>query len=89
MVNPGATTKKPFVKLLLFGLRTLLMVCQAISIAMTVVLPAPVASFNAKRIKSGLERLLAFVKCSVNPSPRLPICGATSINQMAVSTASS
>jgi hypothetical protein len=31
-----------------------LTVCQAISMAMTVVLPAPVASFKASRISSGL-----------------------------------
>jgi hypothetical protein len=35
------------------------MVCQAISMAMTVVLPAPVASFSARRISSGLASLLA------------------------------
>ena len=30
------------------------MVCQAMSIAMTVVLPAPVASFRARRVRSGI-----------------------------------
>ena len=40
------------------------MVCQAISIAMTVVLPAPVASFSARRISSGLASLLALARCS-------------------------
>jgi hypothetical protein len=32
------------------------MICQAISMAMTVVLPAPVASFRARRMSSGLRR---------------------------------
>ena len=39
------------------------------SIAMTVVLPAPVASFSASRISSGLASLLAPARCS---SSRLP-----------------
>jgi hypothetical protein len=37
--------------------QTALTVCHAISIAMTVVLPAPVASFNATRTSSGFEDL--------------------------------
>ena len=54
MVMPGATTRKPRVKRLLFGCRTALMVCHAMSMAMTVVLPAPVANFRAKRDSSGV-----------------------------------
>ena len=46
------------------------MVCQAMSIAMTVVLPAPVASFRARRISSGFASRFAFAKCSMN---RLPV----------------
>jgi hypothetical protein len=42
-VMPGATIRKPWEKCLLFGWRIALTVGQAISIAMTVVLPAPVA----------------------------------------------
>ena len=53
------------------GRRTALMVCQAMSIAMTVVLPAPVASFSARRISSGLASLFAFARCS---RTRLPAC---------------
>ena len=64
------------------------MVCQAMIIAMTVVLPAPVASFRARRISSGLAPLLASARCSRNRLPVLPNCGATSVSQMAVSTAS-
>ena len=39
--------------------RTALTVCHALSIAITVVLPAPVANFSASRINSGLASLLA------------------------------
>ena len=63
------------------------MVCHAISMAMTVVLPAPVASFSAKRISSGLASLLALAKWLSNRLPPLD-CGATSLSQIAVSTAS-
>lgn len=47
IVKPGAQTRNPRVKCLLAGRRTALTVCQAMSMAMTVVLPAPVASFSA------------------------------------------
>ena len=59
-------------KRLLCGWRAALIVCQAMSIAMTVVLPAPVASLSAKRISSGLASLLALARWSKNPLPRLP-----------------
>ena len=87
MVRPGAQIKKPRVKFLLVGLRTALMVCQAINMAMTVVLPAPVASFKARRISSGLASLLALARWSSSSWPPL-LCGATSVSQMAVSAAS-
>ena len=48
------------------------MVCQAMIIAMTVVLPAPVASFKARRINSGFASLLALARCSRKPLPCLP-----------------
>ena len=38
---------------------------------MTVVLPAPVASFSARRISSGLASLLAFARCSRSRLPAL------------------
>ena len=41
MVMPGVTTRNPRVKRRLLGRRTALIVCHAISMAMTVVLPAP------------------------------------------------
>ena len=53
MVMPGVVIKKPRVNLVLLGLLTALMVCQAMIIAITVVLPAPVASFSAIRTRSG------------------------------------
>jgi hypothetical protein len=56
--------RKPRVNFWLLGRRTALMVCHAMSIAMTVVLPAPVASFNASRMSSGLASLLAFFRWS-------------------------
>ena len=59
MVRPGAQTRKPRVNCLLDRRRTALIVCQAMSITITVVLPAPVASFSAKRRSSGLASLLA------------------------------
>ena len=43
--------RKPRVKCLLDGRRTALMVCQAMSMAMTVVLPAPVASLSASAME--------------------------------------
>ena len=69
------------------GRRTALTVCQAMSMAMTVVLPAPVASFSARRESSGFASALAVARCSRNFFP-LAACGATSVSQMAVSTAS-
>ena len=62
-------SRKPREKCLLPGCRTALTVCQAISIAMTVVLPAPVASFSARRISSGLA-------CSFAPLDVIPEFGA-------------
>jgi len=88
MVRPGVATRKPRVNRLLPGWRTALIVCQAMIIAMTVVLPAPVASFRARRINSGFAPLLASARCSRNRLPVFPNCGATSVSQMAVSTAS-
>ncbi len=66
MVRPGVTTRKPRVNCVLPGRRTALMVCQAMIIAMTVVLPAPVASFKARRISSGFASWLALARCSRN-----------------------
>ena len=44
---------------LLPGRRTALTVCQAMIIAITVVFPAPVASFRASRARPGLASSLA------------------------------
>jgi hypothetical protein len=40
--------------------------------AMTVVLPAPVASLRARRVSSGFASALAFARCSRNFFPALP-----------------
>ena len=48
-VKPGVTMREPRVNLRLPGCREALIACQAINIAITVVLPAPVASFSARR----------------------------------------
>lgn len=85
---PGATSRKPREKVLLLGWRAELTVCHAINIAMTVVLPAPVANFRARRSNSGLACSLAPLMWSQNRCPFLPSLGATSVSQMAVSTAS-
>ena len=65
---PGVTIRKPRLNRLLVGERTALTVCQAISIAITVVLPLPVAIFRAMRSSSGLA-------CSFAPLDVLPELG--------------
>lgn len=88
IVIPGVTTKKPRVYFLLPGRRTAFTVCQAISIAITVVFPAPVASFKASRLINGFASLFALARWSRNFFPVFPNVGATSLSQMAVSAAS-
>jgi hypothetical protein len=87
MVRPGAQTRNPRANCLLPGRRTAFTVCHAMIIAITVVLPAPVASFSASRFSSGLASRLAEARCSRNALPCLTP-GATSVSQMAVSMAS-
>ena len=70
------------------GRRIAFTVCQAMSMAMTVVLPAPVASFSAMRESSGFASSLARSMSSRKPRPRSPRRGATSVSQMIVSAAS-
>ena len=88
MGMPGATTRKPRVKRLLVGCRTALTVCHAIIIAITVVLPAPVAIFRARRVNSGLASRLALARWFRMLRPVLPRLGATSVSHITVSTAS-
>jgi hypothetical protein len=57
------------VNFLLFGRRTALIVCHAMIIAITVVLPAPVASFNASLASPGLDWAFAALRCSRNLRP--------------------
>jgi len=82
------TTGKPRVNRWLLGRRTALIVCQAISIAMTVVLPAPVASLSASRTTPGLASSFAAPKRSRNRRPSASSFGATSTSQTIVSTVS-
>ena len=49
IVMPGVTMRKRFAKRASLGAITLLIVCQAMSIAITTVLPAPVAIFRPTR----------------------------------------
>ena len=54
MVIPGVTTRKRLAKRASFGVITLLMVCQAMSIAITTVLPVPVAILSPTRGRPSL-----------------------------------
>ena len=88
MVMPGVATRKPRVKRGLFGRRTAFTVCQAMSMAITVVLPAPVASFSARRLRPGFACSLAACRWSRKLRAWRPSFGATSISQITVSAAS-
>ena len=88
MVRPGVTTRNPLVNRRLLGCRTALMVCQAMTIAMTVVLPAPVASFRAIRSSSGLASWFTSASRSNALLSAALSLGTTSVSQMRVSTAS-
>src|ERR1700730_10475422 len=59
MVMPGVTIRKVSEKRASCGLACLLSVCHAISMAMTTVLPEPVAILNAVRGRPGFEVSLA------------------------------
>lgn len=87
IVMPGVTIKNARVNFLLCGCRTALTVCQAMSIAMTVVLPEPVASLSASRDSGEWPASRALSRYSRNRFPSRTF-GATSLNQMMVSTAS-
>ena len=50
---PGVTTRNVSLKRLSWGLASLLSACQAMSMAMTTVLPDPVAILNAMRYRPG------------------------------------
>ena len=87
MVIPGVMIRNPFVKIFDAAERAALTAAQAISIAITVVLPAPVASFSAIRKISGLASRFDSSKWR-----KMPVYGrrprATSLSQIAFSTAS-
>jgi hypothetical protein len=71
MVMPGVTMRKASPNRRSCGLATLLSVCQAISIAITTVLPVPVAILCATRNRPGLASS-AKVRSwfSIHASPR-------------------
>ena len=96
---PGATSGKSCEKVFDLRQRAAFSASQAMSIAITVVLPAPVASSWATRKRSGIPAsmgapsevgttsLPALIR-SGNRRPRLPALGATSVSQIAAPTAS-
>ena len=88
MVRPGVTTRNPRVNRRLPGRRTALTVCHAMSMAMTVVLPAPVASLRASRASPGFDCSFATARWSRKRRPSWSRPEATSVSQMTVSTAS-
>ena len=87
MVIPGVTMRKVRVKRELVGWRTAFTVCQAISMAITIVLPAPVANLSATRSSPGFASSFARAKCSRTSFARRD-AGATSVSQIIVSAAS-
>ena len=62
-------------KRLLFGCRTALMVCHAMIMAMTVVLPAPVASLRAMRDNSGVGVVVSIGEAVEHSPSNLPELG--------------
>ena len=58
---PGVDKQESLARTVRAGHRTALRVCHAMIIAITVVLPAPVAIFSASRTSSGLASALAAV----------------------------
>ena len=67
MVMPGVTIRKVSEKRASWGLASLLRACQAMSIAMTTVLPEPVAILKAMRGRPGFEVSLAFADVVLDP----------------------
>ena len=56
---PGVTTRNVSENRRSFGSAILFKACQAMSMAMTTVLPEPVAIFNAMRVSPGFDASLA------------------------------
>ena len=70
MVMPGVTIRKVSEKRASCGLARLLSVCQAMSMAMTTVLPEPVAILNAMRGRPGFDVSFASrIAFSIQASP--------------------
>ena len=85
MVNPGVTTRNRLANVRSYGAWTLLIACHAVSIAMTTVLPVPVAIFSAT-----LEALVVLDVCSSSALRAHPAwcLAAASSRKLAVSAAS-
>ena len=67
---PGVTIRKVSEKRASCGLASLLSACQAMSMAMTTVLPEPVAILNAMRGRPGFEvSFAARIVFSIQASP--------------------
>ena len=64
---PGVTIRKVSEKRASCGLASLLSVCQAMSMAMTTVLPEPVAILKAMRGRPGFERVVRLAELVLDP----------------------
>ena len=86
--DAGGDDQKAAANSQLAGERTALTVCQAISMAITVVLPAPVAIFMREAQKFGVGLLVGSPRMCPGYWRSGASFGATSVSQMTVSTAS-
>ena len=71
IVRPGVMTRNRLAKRASFGWATLLSVCQAMSIAITTVLPEPVAIFSATRCRPRLHAVfvsLSWLRIQASPA---------------------
>src|SRR5271157_5864996 len=67
MVMPGVTTRNVSENRLSFGLAILFKACQAMSMAMTTVLPEPVAIFHRDAIETRVRSLVGLAKPVLDP----------------------
>ena len=67
MVMPGVTIRNASEKRASCGLASLLSACQAMSIAMTTVLPEPVAILNAMRGRPGFDVVVRLAQLVLDP----------------------
>ena len=74
MVMPGVTIRKVSEKRASCGLARLLRVCQAMSMAMTTVLPEPVAILNAVRGSPGVRCVVSLAYRVLYPCIAVFLC---------------